>query len=89
MEEAFAEPTGTAVSPGQDTDLWALDEALQRLVAFVSQKSQVVDLRFYGGLSVKETAEVLKISQESVLRDWRLARIWPLHELSGEKRDGA
>jgi RNA polymerase sigma-70 factor (ECF subfamily) len=89
LEEAFAEPAGIALPPGQDTDLVALDEALQRLAALDPRKGQVVELRFYGGLSVKETAEALKLSEESVLRDWRLARIWLLRELSGEKRDGA
>jgi DNA-directed RNA polymerase specialized sigma24 family protein len=48
----------------------------------------VVELRFFGGLSVKETAEVLKVSEETVQRDWRLAKIWLLHELSREKPDG-
>jgi RNA polymerase sigma-70 factor, ECF subfamily len=49
----------------------------------------VVELRFFGGLSVKETGEVLKVSEETVQRDWRLAKLCLLRELRGEKRDGA
>jgi DNA-directed RNA polymerase specialized sigma24 family protein len=49
----------------------------------------VVEMRFFGGLSVEETAEVLKVSPETVMRDWRLAKAWLLRELSGEKPDGA
>jgi RNA polymerase sigma-70 factor (ECF subfamily) len=50
------------------------------------RKSQVVELRFYGGLSVEETARVLKVSVETVNRDWRLAKLWLLRELNGESR---
>jgi RNA polymerase sigma factor (TIGR02999 family) len=63
-------------------DLVALDEALNRLAGIDARKSQVVELRFFGGLSVEETAEVLKASPETVKRDWRLARSWLLRELS-------
>jgi RNA polymerase sigma factor (TIGR02999 family) len=68
--------------------LIALDEALKTLAALDRRKSQVVELRFFGGLSVKETAEVLKVSEETVLRDWRLAKMWLLNELTGKKRHG-
>ena len=78
-----------AVLPVEDADLVGLDQALERLAAFDSRKSQVVELRFFGGLSVRETAEVLKVSEESILRDWRLAKLWLVREMSGEKRDGA
>jgi RNA polymerase sigma factor (TIGR02999 family) len=63
-------------------DLVAIDDALTRLAAVDGRKSQVVELRFFGGLSVKETAEVLKISPETVMRDWKLAKAWLLGELS-------
>src|SRR5262245_29942125 len=63
-------------------DLVALDDALQALAAFDPRKSQVVELRYFGGLTVPETAEVLKVSEETVARDWRLARAWLLRELS-------
>jgi RNA polymerase sigma factor (TIGR02999 family) len=64
-------------------DLLAIDEALNRLAHVDSRKSEVVELRFFGGLSVKETAEVLKVSPETVMRDWKLAKAWLLGELRG------
>lgn len=70
-------------------DLRAIDEALTRLAGVDQRKSQVVELRFFGGLSVKETAEVLKVSSDTVMRDWKLARAWLLSELSGQKADGS
>jgi RNA polymerase sigma-70 factor, ECF subfamily len=78
-----------AVSREAPPDLLAVDDALKALAAVDPRKSQVVELRFFGGLSVKETGEVLKVSEETVQRDWRLAKLWLLHELRGEKRDGA
>jgi RNA polymerase sigma-70 factor, ECF subfamily len=65
-----------------DPNLLALDDALQALAAVDERKSKIVELRFFGGLSVKETAEVLRVSSETVTRDWRLAKIWLLRELS-------
>jgi RNA polymerase sigma factor (TIGR02999 family) len=64
-------------------DVVAIDEALERLSAVDKRKGQVVELRFFGGLSVRETAEVLKVSDETVMRDWRLAKAWLLSELTG------
>jgi len=66
-------------------DLVALDDALTGLAGVDQRKSQVVELRFFGGLSVQETAEVLKVSEETVKRDWRLAKLWLLREMSGEQ----
>jgi RNA polymerase sigma factor (TIGR02999 family) len=71
------------VPPEARSDLLAIDEALNRLAAADERKSQVVELRFFGGLSVKETAEVLKVSPDTVMRDWKLAKAWLLVELSG------
>jgi RNA polymerase sigma factor (sigma-70 family) len=65
------------------------DAALTALAAMDLRKSRVVELRYFGGLSVEETAEVLKVSTDTVLRDWNLARSWLRRELSGEKPDGA
>ena len=65
-------------------DLVALDEALAKLSQFDDRKGRVVELRFFGGLSVKEVAEVLKVSEETVMRDWRLAKVWLLRELGQE-----
>jgi len=72
----------------EDVDLIALDEALKSLAAVDPRRSQVVELRFFGGLDLEETAEVLKVSSDTVLRDWKLAKSWLLCELSGEKLDG-
>lgn len=69
-------------SAEQAPDLVALDDALKSLAAFDIRKSQVVELRFFGGLSVEETAEVLKVSPRTVLSDWSLAKAWLLRELS-------
>jgi len=65
-----------------DADLVALDEALTALAAIDQRQAQAVELRFFGGLSVEETAEVLKVSPETVHRDWRVAKAWLLRELS-------
>jgi len=76
------------VSPLPDPDLVAVDEALERLAAFDGRKSQVVELRFFGGLSVEETAEALGISPETVMRDWKFAKAWLLRELDPEAPHG-
>jgi RNA polymerase sigma factor (TIGR02999 family) len=70
-------------SPTSDRsgELLALDEALTRLEQMDGRKAKVIELRFFGGLSVEETAEVLKVSPQTVMRDWRLARVWLAHEL--------
>ena len=65
-------------------EVLALDEALQALSKIDARKSRVVELRYFGGLSVDETAEVLGISPETVKRDWRTAKAWLLGELTGE-----
>jgi RNA polymerase sigma factor (TIGR02999 family) len=69
---------------GRDQDLVAVDDALQALAKVDDRKSRVVELRFFGGLSVEETASVLKVSPDTVMRDWKLAKAWLLREL----RDG-
>jgi RNA polymerase sigma factor (TIGR02999 family) len=70
------------VSQVRDTDLVSLDEALTALAAMDPRQSQVVELRFFGGLSVEETAEVLNVSEATVMRDWKVARLWLLRELA-------
>ena len=72
-------------------DLIAIDDALRALAGQYERKAQVVELRFFGGLSVEETAEVLKISPETVMRDWKFAKNWLLRELSRNttRRTGA
>jgi RNA polymerase sigma factor (TIGR02999 family) len=76
------------VSADPSLDLAALDGALAKLGELDSRKSSVVELRFFGGLTLKETAAVLKVSTDTVTRDWNLARAWLLREMDGERRDG-
>jgi RNA polymerase sigma-70 factor, ECF subfamily len=71
------------VGGDEDTDLVALDDAMNALARIDPRKVQVVEMRFFGGLSVEETAEVLKISTVTVKRDWRAARTWLYRELTG------
>ena len=79
FDEAFV------VTPEKDGDIMALDEALTEFAVLYPRQSQVVELRFFGGLEVKETAEALKISPETVKRDWRFAKAWLRRALAGEK----
>ena len=79
----------TVAVKGQDLDVVALDEALDRLAQIDEQQSRVVELRFFSGLTVEETAEVMHISKATVKRDWSMAKAWLHRELSGEiDRDG-
>jgi len=71
------------VSPDADPDLVKIDDALQALAEFDPRKAKVVELRFFGGLDLDETAEVLKVSRDTVKRDWRLARVWMYSEMTG------
>lgn len=66
----------------QDADLVALDEALSALAEVDPRKSKVVELRFFGGLSVEDTGHVLRVSPDTVMRDWKMAKVWLLRELS-------
>jgi RNA polymerase sigma factor (TIGR02999 family) len=75
-EEAF-------MSPEPDVDVMALDETLGRLAALDKRQSQVIELRFFGGLTEEEVAEVLNVSPITVKRDWKKARAWLYRELSG------
>jgi|SRR5579872_954414 RNA polymerase sigma-70 factor (ECF subfamily) len=79
----------TAVVGERNQDLIVLDDALQALARFDSRKAQVVELRFFGGLSVEETAEVLNVSPITVMRDWSTARAWLYREMKGEPQDGS
>ena len=72
-----------------DPDIVDLDDALNVLAVMDPRKTQVVELRFFGGFSVDETAKVLDVSVETVHRDWKFAKVWLLRELSKEKADGA
>jgi RNA polymerase sigma factor (TIGR02999 family) len=83
LEEALVVST----QPG--ADLVALDDALTALAAIDARKSQVVEMRFFGGLSLEETAEALHVSRDTVKRDWRMAKLWLLREMGGVARDDA
>jgi RNA polymerase sigma factor (TIGR02999 family) len=77
------------VSPERGQDLVALDAALQTLEVAHPRHSQVVELRFFGGLTLDETAEALRVSRDTVKRDWRFAKLWLLRELAGDRHDDA
>ena len=76
-------------APGTDrpAEVCALDDALSSLARLDPRRAQVVELRFFGGLSVDETAEALGVSPQTVMRDWRLARAWLTRELGGRRGD--
>jgi len=78
----FDESLPVAAEPGMD--LVALDDALKALATVDERKSRVIELRFFGGLSVEETATVLGVSPETIMRDWKLAKAWLMRELGGE-----
>jgi RNA polymerase sigma-70 factor, ECF subfamily len=71
-----------AVSPDRDREIVAIDDALQQLAELDPRKAKVIELRFFGGLSVEETAAALNLSPQSVMRDWKLAKAWLNRELS-------
>ena len=75
------------VAAEPDQDFVALDEALTALAVVDARKSQVVEMRFFGGLTLEETAEALQVSRDTVKRDWRMAKLWLLRELRGGKPD--
>ena len=72
------------VSKGRSADLVTLDDALKDLTAIDVRKGQVVELRFFGGLSVEETGEVLGVSPQTVMRDWKLAKAWLYQALQSD-----
>ena len=80
---SLAEVSG--ISTESHTDLLALDEALNRLAAMDADQSRIIELRYFGGLTIEETAEVMKSSPATVKRDWQMARAWLHQELSDRK----
>jgi RNA polymerase sigma-70 factor (ECF subfamily) len=76
------------VTARPDANLAELDDALNRLALVDERKSRVVELRFFGGLDVKETAEVLKVSPDTVMRDWKIAKVWLLRDLRRGSSNG-
>lgn len=77
------------LSPQSDPDLLALDDALNTLAAVDPRQAQVVELRFFGGLSVEETATALGVSAETVMHDWKLAKVWLLREIKRGSQSGS
>jgi RNA polymerase sigma-70 factor (ECF subfamily) len=71
------------ISKRRDPELIAIDDALNTLAGLDPRKANVIELRFFGGMSVEETAQVLKVHEQTVLRDWRLARVWLMREIGG------
>ncbi|MEO8215995.1 MAG: sigma-70 family RNA polymerase sigma factor [Acidobacteriota bacterium] len=84
---SLAEAAGVTVE--RDEDFIALDDALERLTAIDARQGRIVELRFFGGLSVEETAEVLKISSRTVMRNWSVAQAWLYRELGERTNDDA
>jgi RNA polymerase sigma-70 factor (ECF subfamily) len=78
-----------AIAPGLNLDLVLLDRALEMLAGFDPRKAQVVEMRFFGGLTAEESAAVLGISTQSVHRDWSLAKSWLVHEMRREEFNGS
>ena len=76
---------GLMITEAKSNELLALEEALCRLAEVDERKAKVVELRYYGGLSVEETAEVLKVSGITVMRDWNMAKAWLARELRNEE----
>lgn len=83
MDQPVSLDEAVIFSPDRSAQLVALDEALQSLAVLDARQSRVVELRFFGGLSVEETAHVLGVSAETVMRDWKRAKAWLYRELSG------
>ena len=78
-----------AIAPGLNLDLVLLDRALETLAGFDPRKAQVVEMRFFGGLTAEESAVVLGISTQSIHRDWSLAKSWLVHEMRREEFNGS
>jgi RNA polymerase sigma factor (sigma-70 family) len=78
-----------SVDAGRTTDLVALDDAMNALAQLDPRKARVVEMRFFGGLTAEEIAEVLKVAPVTVMRDWSTARAWLYRELTGGKGHGS
>jgi RNA polymerase sigma factor (TIGR02999 family) len=87
IQVSFDEALTVTAQP--DPGLLVIDEALKSLAEVDARKAQVVELRFFGGLTVEETAGALTVSYETVMRDWKLAKTWLLREISRSERDGS
>ncbi|HSU57562.1 MAG TPA: ECF-type sigma factor, partial [Candidatus Dormibacteraeota bacterium] len=77
---------GMMMAPERDPELLALDDALTELAKFDARKAQIVEMRFFAGLSVEETADALKVSPQTVLRDWKLSKLWLTRQMTPPKK---
>ena len=77
---------GMTVAPDRDPELLALDDALMELAKIDARKAQIVEMRFFAGLSVDETADALKVSPQTVLRDWKLSKLWLTRQMTTSKK---
>jgi RNA polymerase sigma factor (TIGR02999 family) len=97
IDHARSRPGGTrtdltetlAIAPQMEVDLVLLDQALKALGAFDERKAKVVEMKFFGGLTVDEMAAVLKVSRQTIDRDWSLAKAWLIHEMKHEGKRGS
>jgi RNA polymerase sigma-70 factor, ECF subfamily len=85
VEQRITLPEEAAAAPQRDVNLLALDEALKKLEAVDLEKSRMVELRFFSGLSVAETAEVMGVSPRTIDRQWQTAKAWLYREMAGER----
>ena len=85
LEDADSAVESSAFNPAFNIEVIALDTALDELAAIDPRRSRVVELRFFGGLSVEETAQVLQVAPDTVVRDWRVAKAWLFRRLNDEK----
>ncbi len=83
--ERLALDEAALMSPTRSAEVLALDEALQSLAKIDERKARVIEMRYFGGLSVEETAAVLEVSENTVIRDWALAKAWLRREMEGER----
>jgi RNA polymerase sigma factor (TIGR02999 family) len=88
-ERTFSLEEVLEIGKGRTADLVSLDEAMDKLAEIDERKSRVVEMRFFGGLSVDETAEALNVSPQTILRDWKLAKAWLYQQLRSESDDDA
>lgn len=96
IDHARSRPNGTraeltetlAIAPQIELDVVLLDQALKALAEFDERKAKIVEMKFFGGLTIEEVAAVLKVSRQTVDRDWSLAKAWLSHEMKHEDKHG-
>ena len=84
--EKYGLEESAVISPQKSADILAIDEALKKLAIVDPRKSQIVELRYFGGLTVEETAEALNLAQSTIYHDYDLAKLWLLREITGHSQ---